>query len=31
MARNRIDYELLTTDQPLDHALYSFLARRARQ
>lgn len=31
MARNRIDYELLTTDQPLDRALHTFLARRARQ
>jgi uncharacterized protein (DUF58 family) len=28
---NRIDYELLTTDQPLDYALFSFLAKRARQ
>jgi len=28
---NRIDYELLTTDQPLDYALFSFLARRAHQ
>ncbi|HWQ33148.1 MAG TPA: DUF58 domain-containing protein [Blastocatellia bacterium] len=27
----RIDYELLTTDRPLDYALFSFLARRARQ
>lgn len=30
-ARNKIDYELLTTDKPLDHALFSFLAKRARQ
>jgi uncharacterized protein (DUF58 family) len=29
-AKNKIDYELLTTDQPLDHALFSFLAKRAR-
>jgi uncharacterized protein (DUF58 family) len=29
-ARNKVDYELLTTDQPLDHALFSFLAKRAR-
>ncbi|HKX27977.1 MAG TPA: DUF58 domain-containing protein [Blastocatellia bacterium] len=29
-ARNQIDYELLTTDQPLDHALFSFLAKRAK-
>ncbi|MFN0086999.1 MAG: DUF58 domain-containing protein [Blastocatellia bacterium] len=29
--RNKIDYELLTTDKPLDHALFSFLARRSRQ
>jgi uncharacterized protein (DUF58 family) len=28
---SRIDYELLTTDKPLDYALFSFLARRARQ
>lgn len=27
----RIDYELLTTDKPLDYALFSFLARRVRQ
>lgn len=27
---NKIDYELLTTDKPLDHALFSFLAKRAR-
>jgi uncharacterized protein (DUF58 family) len=31
MAGQRIDYEVLTTDQPLDHALYTFLSRRARQ
>ncbi|MBO0721130.1 MAG: DUF58 domain-containing protein [Blastocatellia bacterium] len=30
-ARNRIDYELLTTDKPLDYALFSFLAKRAKQ
>ena len=30
-AANRIDYELVTTDQPLDHALFSFLSRRARK
>lgn len=30
-AQNRIDYELLTTNQPLDYALFSFLARRASQ
>ncbi len=29
-ARNKIDYELLTTDRPLDFALFSFLAKRAR-
>ncbi|MBA3441847.1 MAG: DUF58 domain-containing protein [Pyrinomonadaceae bacterium] len=29
-AANHIDYELLTTDQPLDQALFSFLAKRAR-
>jgi len=29
-ARNKIDYEMLTTDKPLDHALFSFLAKRAR-
>jgi hypothetical protein len=28
-AANRVDYELLTTDQPLDYALFSFLSRRA--
>jgi len=28
-ARNRIDYEFLTTDKPLDFALFSFLAKRA--
>ncbi len=27
---NKIDYELLTTDKPLDHALFSFLGKRAR-
>ncbi len=30
-AQNRIDYELLTTDQPLDYALFAFLARRAKR
>lgn len=30
-AKSRIDYELFTTDKPLDHALFSFLARRAKQ
>jgi len=30
-SRNRIDYELLTTDKPLDYALFSFLAKRAKQ
>jgi uncharacterized protein (DUF58 family) len=30
-ARNRIDYELLTTDKPLDTSLFSFLARRSSQ
>ena len=30
-AKNKIDYELLTTDKPLDYALFSFLAKRARQ
>ena len=29
-AANHIDYELLTTDQPLDYALFSFLAKRAK-
>jgi uncharacterized protein (DUF58 family) len=29
--RNKIDYELLTTDKPLDHALFSFLSKRAKQ
>ncbi len=29
-ARNKIDYEMLTTDKPLDHALFSFLGKRAR-
>lgn len=28
--KNKIDYELLTTDKPLDFALFSFLAKRAR-
>src|SRR5262245_25119104 len=30
-AQNKIDYELLTTDKPLDIALFSFLAKRAKQ
>jgi len=30
-SQNKIDYELLTTDRPLDFALFSFLAKRARQ
>jgi uncharacterized protein (DUF58 family) len=29
-ARNRIDYELLRTSEPLDHALFSYLARRSQ-
>jgi hypothetical protein len=29
-ARNRIDYELLKTSEPLDTALFSYLARRAQ-
>jgi len=28
-AENQVDYELLTTNQPLDFALFSFLSRRA--
>ena len=28
-AANRVDYEMITTDQPLDFALSSFLSRRA--
>jgi uncharacterized protein (DUF58 family) len=28
-AANRVDYELITTDKPLDFALFSFLSRRA--
>ncbi len=28
-AANNLDYELITTDQPLDFALFSFLSRRA--
>jgi hypothetical protein len=28
-AANRVDYELVTTDSPLDSALFSFLSRRA--
>jgi uncharacterized protein (DUF58 family) len=30
-AQNKIDYELLTTDKPLDFALFSFLAKRAKR
>ncbi|MBO0726950.1 MAG: hypothetical protein J2P52_15205, partial [Blastocatellia bacterium] len=30
-AQNKIDYELFTTDKPLDFALFSFLAKRAKQ
>jgi len=30
-SQNKIDYELLTTDRPIDFALFSFLAKRARQ
>jgi len=28
-ANNKVDYEMLTTKQPLDFALFSFLSRRA--
>jgi hypothetical protein len=28
-AANHVDYEVLTTKQPLDFALFSFLSRRA--
>jgi hypothetical protein len=28
-AANHVDYEMLTTKQPLDFALFSFLSRRA--
>lgn len=28
-AVNHVDYEMLTTQQPLDFALFSFLSRRA--
>ena len=28
-ARNRIDYELLRTSEPLDAALFAYLARRS--
>jgi len=28
-AANHVDYELLTTKQPLDFALFSFLSRRS--
>jgi len=28
-AANHVDYEMITTDQPLDFALFSFLSRRA--
>ncbi len=30
-AANKIDYEFVTTDKPLDFALFSFLAKRAQQ
>jgi len=30
-AANHLDYELVTTDQPLDFALFSFLSRRAER
>jgi len=30
-AANRVDYELITTDQPLDYALFSFLSRRSER
>jgi uncharacterized protein (DUF58 family) len=30
-AANHVDYELITTDQPLDFALFSYLSRRARK
>lgn len=30
-AQNRIDYEMLTTDKPLDSSLFAFLARRGSQ
>src|SRR5262249_14155748 len=30
-SKNKIDYELLTSDKPLDFALFSFLAKRAKQ
>ncbi len=30
-AANHVDYELITTDQPLDRALFAFLSRRARK
>lgn len=30
-ARNKIDYELLTTDKPLDYALFAFLSKRTKQ
>jgi uncharacterized protein (DUF58 family) len=29
-AANRVDYELITTEQPLEFALFSFLSKRAR-
>jgi hypothetical protein len=28
-AANHVDYELITTNQPLDFALFTFLSRRA--
>ncbi len=30
-AANHVDYELITTEQPLDFALFSFLSKRARR
>jgi hypothetical protein len=30
-AANHVDYELITTDQPLDFALFSFLSKRSRK
>jgi uncharacterized protein (DUF58 family) len=30
LGENRIDYELFDTSKPLDHALFSYLSRRAR-
>jgi uncharacterized protein (DUF58 family) len=30
-AANHVDYDLITTDQPLDYALFSFLSRRSER